>query len=345
MPAALAMQKVIDLYLYKVDIPIEIYFGEVESTRRLIAKFLRVTTDEIAFVKNTTQGILIAMNSIPWKKGDNVIVLSDAFAANLYPFRYLWPGVEKRYLKTGDGRNFLDRLKKLTNRKTKAVSVDYVNWLSGVRLDLKEISDFCQKRGIFLIVDAIQGLGALDIDLKNIKIDFLTAGISKWLLGPHGVGIFYVARDKVRRLVPNNIGWLSADVKTFYKLVPLPGPKKNAARFEEGTKNFIGICGFKECMKVFLDGGIDNIEQRVLYLTEIILEKAREWGFEILTPTNKKMRSGIVTIRPRNANVMKTYEKLRANNIIVSLREGWFRISPHFYNTESEINQMFKILK
>ncbi len=342
--AARAIEDVVQKYVHWADIPIDILWGEFEGTREIIARFIGATEDEIAFVKNTSQGILIAMNSIPWQRGDNVIVLADAFAANLYPFYYLWPQIEKRFLKIGDGKNFLGRLKKVANRKTKAISIDWVNWLSGVKLDLKEIGDFCDRHNIFLIVDAIQGLGAFEINLKSLRIDFLTCGSSKWLCGPHGIGFLYVAKERLKELVPTNIGWLSAEVKTFHKLVPLGPLKKTAARFEEGTKNLMGICGLKECIKIFQKAGIKNIEKKVLYLTDLLIKKAQENNYEILSPTEKNLRSGIISMHPRHIDVKKTYERLIKNKIIVSLREGWLRISPHFYNTSAEIEKIFKII-
>ncbi len=343
--AARVIQKLVQRYVHDADIPIELLWGEIESSRKVAAQLIHSSKDEIAFVKNTSQGIIIAMDSIPWKRGDNVVVLSDAFAANLYPFQYLWPDIEKRFVNTGDGLNFLARLQKTVNKKTRAISVDWVNWLTGVRLDLLTLGEFCRKRDMFLIVDAIQGLGALELDTKKLKIDFLACGSTKWLCGPQGVGFMYVAKERLGKLVPTNIGWLSAEIESFHKLVPLGPPKKTAARFEEGTKNLMGICALRECMKILLSAGIQNVEKKVFELTDLLIDLAQGRDFEIFTPTEKKVRSGIVSIRPRHSDVKRAYERLRKNGIIVSLREGWLRVSPHFYNTPSEIEKIFKVIK
>ncbi len=338
--AARAIEQVVQKYLYQADLPIDILWNEFEETRRIVAHFIGASKDEIAFVKNTSQGILIAMNSIPFKKGDQVIILTDAFPANLYPFYYLWPEVVKKFLKTGDGADFLNRLKRLVNKKTRAISIDWVNWLSGVKLDLEEIGDFCVRHNIYLIVDAIQGLGALEIDLKRLNIDFLTCGSSKWLCGPQGIGILYVNKRRLDELVLTNIGWLSAEIESFHKFIPLGPPKRTAARFEEGTKNLIGICGLKESIRILKRAGIKNIEKQIFDLTDRLLNHAREKKCEILSPFAKSLRSGIVSIRPRNMDVENVYHQLKREKIVVSLREGWLRISPHFYNTESEIKKI-----
>jgi selenocysteine lyase/cysteine desulfurase len=232
----------------------------------------------------------------------------------------------------------------LVDRRTRAISIDWVNWLSGVRLDLEEIGEFCRKRGIVFMVDSMQGLGALRLDLSKTRVDFMMAGCSKWLLGPQGVGLLYVAQCRLAGLVPTNIGWLSAEISSFQKLLPLGPPKKSAARFEEGTKNLMGICGLKENLKLLMKVGMGEVENRVLSLTDLILEKAKQHDFEILSPLQRNVRSGIVSIRPRHIKVERAYDRLKRHKIIVSLREGWLRISPHFYNTPAEINRMFKVL-
>ena len=308
--------------------------GMVEETRGEIAELVGVGDDEIAFTKNTTSGILIAIGSIDFRPGDNVIIQKGGFPTNQYPWHYLLPEVEKRIL--DPLRPIPEQLESLVDGRTRAVSVDLVDYLTGVRLDIGELKRSL-KPGAFLIVDGIQAVGAVEVDLE--PVDFMACGSGKWLLSPHGTGFIYVKKSLLGKVRLNNIGWLSSHWEEFthFEIKPL---KQTAARYEEGTYNYPGLVGMNESMKIFNRVGIGNIARSIRKLNDLILERIDRKRFTIVTPEN---RAGIVTVRPAGA-VKELKRRLDEKNIVVSERMGCIRISPHFYNTTDEIEELLKIL-
>lgn len=321
------------------DVTKELLEG-VEETRELAARLLGADPGEIAFVKNTSQGLIIPINALDWEKGVNVILNKDGFPANIYPWIYVLPDVEKRYIELKGCENFIEKCSSVVDERTKAVTVDWVDFLTGERVDLESLCDFCQKRGILLFVDGIQGLGAIKIDLSTIKVDFFSSGASKWLFGPLGIGIMYISKRVLDRLKLTNTGWLSAQWVDFNNFSELPPLKNSAARYEEGTKNLIGIFGLMEHLKLILEIGPAEIEKRIFHLREILINGLKDKGCEILSPISKKNGSGIVTFKHVKTDSEVLYEELIKKKIIVSLRSGWIRVSPHFYNTDDEIKEL-----
>jgi len=316
-----------------------------EAVRGLAAKLMKVKPEEIAFVKNTSSGIIIASGSIPWESDDNMIMMKDAFPANTYPYYLLLPEVEKRFVTATELAQGPECVFRLADNRTRLVAIDWVHFLSGARFDIKEIGRFCQKEGIFFIVDAIQGLGVVDENFSGIGADFVVAGGGKWLLAPQGIGLLYVNLKKVGRLKPFNLGWLSAHWQDFNDcLTPRP-LKKDASRYEEGTKNYIGIYGLRASLKLLIDFGMAEVTVRVFNLTRMLRERLLELGCEIMTPAEDEKRAGIITCRKKGKDMQVVFHRLEEKGFICALRENWLRISPHFYNTEDEIIRLVQEIK
>ena len=315
-------------------IPPDEAFGLIEATRRELARLVGCSVEEIALIKNTTAGLLIAIGSIEFQPGDNVILQQGGFPANQYPWHYLLPQVEKRYL--DPGQPIPEQLDRLIDGRTRAVSVDLVDYLTGIRIDLEEIRELLPDE-VYLITDGIQAIGAVAVDLG--PVDFLTCGSGKWLLSPQGTGFLYVKREKLDRLRLTNIGWLSSEWKGFTELKIRP-IRTTAARFEEGTPNLVGLAGMGESVRMLNSIGIEVIESSIRQLTRLIKDGVDREEFEVVTP---RLESGIVTLRPKRE--IKGYkERLDGAGIIVSERMGCLRISPHFYNTEAEIERLIEVL-
>jgi selenocysteine lyase/cysteine desulfurase len=213
----------------------------VEEVRALAARLLNADPLDIAFIKNTSEGIGIAAEGLPWQVGDNVVTAEDEYPANLYPWMNLaGRGVELRRVPSRDGRILLDDLRAAIDGRTRLVSLSYVEYASGFRNDLDAIGGLCREEGILFFVDAIQGLGVLPLDVRKTPIDFLSADGHKWLLGPEGAGLFWIRRELVERLHPVGVGWNSViDSRNFdhveFRLKP------NAGRWESGSLNVGGI--------------------------------------------------------------------------------------------------------
>lgn len=309
-----------------------------DEIRELSAKLLSARPSEIALVKNTSSGIIIALSSIPWSRGDNVIIMEDPFPANFYPWVYLLPEVEKRFVKLGGGEGFMLKVLKAIDKKTKAISLDFVHFLTGYKIEVEEISKVCEERGIFFILDAIQGLGAIRLEAKGI--DFIASGASKWLLGPQGIGILYISKEILPKLKFANIGWFSAKWKDFERLFPFPSIKEGASRIEEGTLNPFGLYGLRESLKLINSIGIEEIEKRILTLKMVIQRGLLEKGYEVISPKEKERSSGIVSFKaPR-----ELFLRLKSKGVICSFREGYIRFSPHFFNTQEEIEILLSYL-
>jgi len=316
----------------------------IEDTRARIARLINAEVDEIAFVKNTTQGILIAANGIDWREGDNVVTANVEFPANVYPWLNLARrGVTTKFVREKDARIPLEDIESMIDHRTRAISISFVEFASGFRNDLEAIGQICQEKGIFFIVDAIQGLGALDIDVKKCKIHIMSSDGHKWLMGPEGAGCFYCSKEVLDKLIPNNVGWnsvINASAYLDYDLVLRP----DAQRFEEGSLNVMGIYALGAAAGMILEIGIQNIEARVLALTDLMIEKLKEKRYQIVSSLIPKERSGIVCFRSHRYSSAELCQRLVANRIIVSDRAGSVRVSPHFYNSEEEIERMIAML-
>jgi len=311
----------------------------VEDCRGMAARLMGVRTDEIAFVKNTSAGAIIAIGSIEWQHGDNMILMRDAFPTNTYPFHYLLPQVEKRYVTSTELAKGSDCIFRLVDRHTRAIAIDWVHFLSGVRADISAISAFCRTRAIYILIDAMQGLGAVDLSFGELGIDFLYAGGNKWLLGPQGSGILYVNSAILPKLKPANLGWLSAQWEDFNDIYTRKPMKLGANRFEEGTKNYIGIYGLCESLRILLDAGRSEVADRVRAHVQLLRRRLEEKGFDTRTPADPQRHAGVIDAYKPGLDMAALFARLKEQGFICSLRENRLRIAPHFYNTEEEIER------
>ncbi len=320
------------------------FIRTIADTRAKLASLINAEVDEIAFVKNTTQGILIAANGIDWRAGDNVVTASTEFPANVYPWLNLARrGVKTKFVPEKDARVPVEDIEAMIDDKTRAVSISFVEFASGFRNDLEAIGKICQERGIFFIVDAIQGLGVLDIDVKKCKIHIMSSDGHKWLLGPEGTGCFYCSKEALDEIIPTNVGWnsvVNASAYLDYDLTLRP----DAQRFEEGSLNIMGIYALGAAVTQILEIGIQNIEERVLALTGFLIGKLKEKEYQIVSSLVPSERSGIVCFRSREHSSRELCKLLKDNRIIVADRAQSVRVSPHFYNSEEEIEQMMEVL-
>lgn len=333
MVSARRMTEFLERLTNEVPRPQEI-MSIIEETRQEIARLLGVKREEITITKNTTSGILIAIGTLDFEPGDNVVIQKGGFPTNQYPWHYLLPQVEKRYF--DPSKSIPAQIDQLVDEKTRTVSVDLVDYLTGVKIDLSELRS-CLRPGITLIVDGIQAVGATEFDLR--PIDFMACGSGKWLLSPHGTGFLYIREPLLDSLKLTNIGWLSSEWKEFTRLEIKP-LKESAARFEEGTYNYPGLHGMKESLRLLNSVGIKNISRTIKDLTDLIIDQVDKNRFEIITPAN---RAGIVTLRPEG-DVKEIKRTLDEEGIIVSERMGCLRISPHFYNIRAEIEKLLEVL-
>ena len=317
----------------------------VEMCRTVAAQLVNADATEIAFMKNTTQGILIAANGIDWREGDNVVTTAVEFPANVYPWwslkeRY---GVETRMVPERDGRIHLEDIIEAIDERTRVVTISHVEFASGYRNDIKAIGEICRERDVWFVVDAIQSLGAIEVDVKSSHIDILAADGHKWLLAPEGAAIFYCAKYRLERLINTNVGWASVvNPREFldYDLTQKP----DATRFEEGSYNSCGLYGLKTAIDLLIEIGVSNIETRILELTSGLIKGLNAKGYRVITPKSDSERAGIVVFESDHYTPAELFTLLNERNIIAAERGSGVRVSPHFYNTELEIADLLEVL-
>jgi selenocysteine lyase/cysteine desulfurase len=224
------------------------------------------------------------------------------------------------------------------------ISLSYVEYASGFRNDLVALGSFCRERGIYFCVDAIQGLGVLPLDVSRLPIDFLAADGHKWLLGPEGAGLFFIRKDLVDLLHPISVGWKSvvnaADfAQTEFRLRP------HAGRWESGTLNVGGISALGASIDLLLDYGIEKVAEGVLALTDRLCERLARAGIEVASSRLEHDRSGIVAIEWPAQSIQSCLRTCREEGIIINHRAGRLRASPHFYNSEEDIDRLVQTLE
>lgn len=321
------------------------YYRTIEQVRLAAARLLGADADEITFVKNTSEGINYVANGIQWVTGDNVVLNTMEFPANVYPWMNLEQrGVKINWVQEEDGRVPFDRLASAIDQRTRVVSVSAVQWSNGFRMDLNRLSDLCQEKGVLLCVDAIQALGVHPINVRSMNIDFLAADGHKWLCGPEGLGVFYCRRELLGHLHPTEMGYLCMKqaFDTAERKIDL---RDDARRFDSGAHNLGGICSFGASVNLLLEVGIEEIQWQVKQLTDLLVDGLKRKGWKIHSPRTPSEWSGIVAFSSDKHDVGALARHLKDEfKIVVSLRLGRLRASPHFYNTADEIEQLVDAL-
>jgi len=315
----------------------DFFLKVLEESKLLLAEMINCSSDRIAFIDNTSNGLNILAQSVLWQKGDRILLNDIEFPANVYPFLNLKRlGVEVDFVKSENEIVTADQIINAIKPDTKLVSVSFVQFLSGYKIDLGRIGNYCRKNDIIFCVDGIQGIGALQIDVEKCKIDFLSCGTQKWLLGMQGLAFIYVDGEFQKKMIPANVGWLS--VENAWNLLDYKMDLKSSANvFQGGTLNTFGIFAFNTSLKLFTEFGFSNIQSEVLSNTKHFICKLKNTGLDcILSNCSDAELAGIVTIRPDDPE--KIFEELGKKKIICSLREGFIRFAPHFYNTHHEID-------
>ncbi|NIP31882.1 MAG: aminotransferase class V-fold PLP-dependent enzyme [Candidatus Dadabacteria bacterium] len=316
------------------------WMEQVDAVRKTCAKLIAASEDEIAFVKSTSHGISLVASGLEWKKGDNILIYKKEFPSNIYPWLNLEKkGVETKFISGTNGEINLSEIENLSDSNTRLISISSVQYTNGFRSDLKAIGEFCNNNGIYFMVDAIQSLGVIPMNVKEYKIDFLSADGHKWIMAPEGTGIFYCSKKNTDDLQPSLLGWKSIVNDTDYGTIDF-NLKKNALKFEEGSLNVMGIIALGEAVEYLLETGISDINKRVHLLGDYIIKKISEREFTLNTPSEKNKRAGIISFIG-DFNPMLLRDKLEELGVMVNFRGGGIRVSPHFYNNESDIDRLF----
>ena len=292
-----------------------------EEVRAAFAQLVGAQSDEIAFVKNTSEGLSLVAAGLDWHVGDNVIAVDGEYPSNVYP----WFGLRRFGV------------------ETRLVSVSFVDWGSGARTDLAAIASVCHDRGVLFCVDGIQGVGAVRLDVERAGIDCLAVGGHKWLLAPEGLGCLYVSRRVVDRIASVLHGWKSvtdADTYLPYHFTPRP----DAAKFEPGSPSVLSAYALGAAIDMLLEVGPAAVEARIGSLTDRLADGLRRRGADVLSPWGADERSGIVVFRLGD-DPQTLCRALIERGFIVRVRSGGIRVAPHFYNNADDIDRFLAVLE
>ncbi len=326
----------------------EVELAAIAETREVVARLLGAQVDEISFTGPTSSGLNFIANGLDWEKGDEVVCYLDDYPANVYPWLALERhGVKPVLLETARlGEITPEIMERALTDRTKLVALSSANYCSGYRIDLDGIGALCAERGVLFSVDAIQTLGVFPVALE--RIDFLSAGAQKWMLGPSGAGILFVKKSRHELLRPTTIGGWNVQSPNFIaqrEIRYAPGGQK----FEPGAYTHNAIAGLGAAAELLLEAGPAEVEEQIRALTQLLRDQIAPAGFEFLSPSDEKDRSGIVTFRHPRISSEQFAEALAKNDIVASLRfdradRAWLRVSPHFYNTTAEIDRLAEVL-
>lgn len=321
-------------------------FGHLDNIRKLGARMLKARQDEVGFGFNTGYGLNIAAQGLPLKKGDEVLLSEVEFPANVYPWLALRKqGIKVRFIKAVDMCFDTDNFLKTITPKTKVLSLSFVQFFNGFKNDLKTLGEICHDKGIYFIVDGIQGCGAEPIDVKKCHIDILSSGAQKWMLSPLGTAVFYVSQDLQPQLHQPWASWLAVDWKlNFTNLFHFDLPLfDNARRFELGTYPYAHVFALSKALEILTDIGIGNIQKHNHALLDKLISYLKSNGkFRITSNLETRHRSAILAFTCPNAREL--YMNLTRARIFTSFREGAIRVSVHLFNNEADVDRLIKSL-
>jgi cysteine desulfurase/selenocysteine lyase len=339
-PAADAMKRLADDALGFGSFHYDQWLAAYDGLRRAAANLINAAPQDIALVKNTSEGLATIAIGFDWGPGDKMVAFEEEFPANYYPWKRLErAGVKVEWLSVFDPLDKIDA----ACRGARLLAISFVQYVSGYRADLEALGEICRRRGCFFVVDAIQGLGAFPVDVRRAGIHALAADGHKWLLGPEGCGILYINDALRERVAPVEFGYTNVARYTDYATRDMT-LRPDAGRYECGTLNTIGCYGLKAAIEFLLQVRVGQIAPVVQSLGDRIAAGVRARGYEVMGRRSRSTGAGIVSLRKPGADSAAVVRRLKERGIVTAHRGGWVRTSPHFYISPEEIDRMISEL-
>lgn len=317
------------------------WYAEYVHLREAAARLIGAEKDEIAILKNTSEGLSFVAQGLRWKAGDNVVTTALEFPSNWTPWKVLEPrGVEVRVAALPT----VDAIEPLIDGRTRIVTVSSVAFHNGFTADLVAIGELCARRNALLCVDAIQSVGVLPTDVRAAKIAFLAADGHKWMCGSEGAAIFYVAAEHRDVLDVIEHGWTNVERKGRFLDVgtELVG---DARRFEAGSLNTNGIYGLRAAIDLLLEIGIERISAEALRVANGLADGLEKIGFRVATRPVDSPIVGAIPPDVEKTSILFLHRKLEEEGIVCAPREGLLRFSPHFYNDDADVGRVLDVLR
>ena len=317
-----------------------------DGLHKEFACMIGATSDDIAVASSATEQLAAMAWSLMPAAGSKILTTGIVFPTTIYPFSRVarHTGAAVRFLPADNDQIIQDRLLDEIDDDTSVVCLSHVEFSSGQCYDLGQFANACRKHGATLVVDATQSAGAIPIDVVSSGVDVLISGGYKWLCGPFGASVMYVAPHLQTQLDPGIIGFRSN--RDIWNLdVEKQDYPDTAHRFEFGTMAYGNAIGLEKSIAFLNDLGVDNILTHNLELADLLMGELDALGAEIMSPTDDLQRTSIVSARIPGVNSGDIVEQLSANNVVISPRRDFFRLSPHLYNTENEIDRAVEEIK
>jgi selenocysteine lyase/cysteine desulfurase len=315
-------------------------WAETKSrVRGMVAEMLCVKSDDIAFTRNTSDGLCAVASGIDWNAGDNIVSFANEFPANYYPWRKVSEdhGVELRLCPERDGRIDIDEFCALIDSQTRLVSVSAVQYLSGFKIELGRVGQVARAHDALFCADIIQAFGAMPLDLPSQFVDIAAGSSYKWLCSPEGCGIFYLSERARTRVRPTSRGWTSVEHAWDFDNHEQPLVTDSRA-WETGMGGSALFYGLEQSLRLIRETGVDKIASYLAGLTDHLCEIVPHDKYRITSSRAPHERSQIVSLAPLNGTgAVEVVNRLASENIVVSARGNSIRIAPHFFNNCQDI--------
>ncbi len=343
-PAAAAMAEYAADFRDHGDVHWPKWRGRIEAARTGLASLLNAEQEEVAVIRNTTEAIGLVAEGIDWREGDNVVLPACEFPSNLLPWRNLSSrGVEVREVKSAAGghEETLDPadVRAACDGRTRLIAASWVGYATGWRNDPADLCQIAHDAGALFLLDAIQGLGVLPLDVKDVPIDFLAADGHKWLLGPEGAGVLFIRGDNLAGLRPLLVGWNSVAEAGQYGSGSLT-LKGTAGRYEGGTYATACAAGLAASLDLLANIPVHARAEHLHGLTERLTDGLRSAGCTIASDRTPGRDSGIVAFTPPDGDSDGCAKRLLDERIVVRVRHDRVRAAPHLYTSETEIDRL-----
>lgn len=316
------------------------------SLRQRLKRLLNApSSGDVALVKNTSEALSFVAFGLDWKRGDRIVISDEEFPSNRVVWEALRPlGVEvvQVSLKGDDPEG---DLLAACGPRVRLMAISAVQYASGLRLDLARLGEGCEQRDVLLCIDAIQQLGALPFDVQHNRCAFAMADGHKWMLGPEGLGVFYCRSDLRDQLKLHEYGWHMLEHAGDYDRTDWE-PARSARRFECGSPNLLGAMALEASLSLLEEVGMERVaaelDERIEWLCQGLGDLD---GVDILSPTTRGRRAGILTFRLQGWDNAALFERLKAEQVVCALRGGGIRFSPHFYTAQRVIDETVALLQ
>lgn len=339
-PVREAQEQYLSTRSLEADVVFEEWIDHTEKTRILCADFVNAAPEEIAFLKNTSEGINLVASMLQVSPGDNVVTTDLEFPSNYMPWIDLTrKGVEFRVVHSKDGVLRYEDFEKAVDDNTVCLAVSHVEFATGFRNNLKALGELCEDHNTYFFVDPIQSLGALDLDVRAIPVHFFSCGCYKWLMSETGISIFYIQKELIDSFHAPSTGWFSLKDYLHYEEFDKDAPQitDTARKFECGNLNYYGIYTLNASIQFLRT--YPRREERVMELSTYLMDGLQDKQVPIQTPED---HAGIVNFKVSNPD--SVVETLRSRNLIVSSRAHGVRVSPHFWNTTEELDTLLNAI-